>query len=96
LSVPQDVFFIMKKDSETCDVSLYILKKVKEFAMNNYMLKLERGMITITALKEMLKIIESEEHLHTKTIERPGLVKMRILQYLGIESDEFEIKLKGF
>lgn len=95
--IPNDLFFVIKKDAQTCDISAYIFKKVKEFAMNNTSLKLEKGMITITALYSMLRTIEAEDHLHYgRTIERPGLVKLRIQQYLKIQSDEFEIKLKDF
>jgi hypothetical protein len=92
----KDLFFTIKKDAETCDVSSYILKYIKQFSLKNYSVKMERGMITVTALYTMLRTIEQEEHSHMKTIERPGLVKMRIHQYLKIESDEFEIKLKNF
>lgn len=90
----KSLYFNIRDDAVSSEISSIIFKLVKDFVRNNPTLKTERGQITYVALHWILRVIESEKDLYQKTIERSSLVKLKVQEYLGIEDDTFEIKLK--
>lgn len=89
----EDIFFVIKNDALNNENAATILKKIKNFAVENYKKTFERGEITQIVLNTMLTEIEKENPKRMFFDTTNNLLKIQIQKYLKID-DCFEIKLK--